>query len=266
MASTDAVARPRTNLMGLRIDRLSEADLIGDALDALRRRKGGWICPTNLDVLRQYVTSDDVRALVDEADLVVADGMPLIWASRLAGSQLPERVAGSSLIWSLPERAAADGASVFLLGGNERAADGAAGILRKRHPELAVAGTLCPPRGFDRDATQLDAIDAVLRRAAPDFVFVGLGFPKQEQLIRRLRKVLPNAWFVSCGASFSFVSGELRRAPDWVQRIGLEWLHRLYQEPERLFRRYVIDGFPFLLRLLVSASKTRLRAVQRRSG
>jgi N-acetylglucosaminyldiphosphoundecaprenol N-acetyl-beta-D-mannosaminyltransferase len=192
--------------------------------------------------------------------------MPLIWASRLAGAELPERVAGSSLIWTLPERAARDGASVFLLGGNEGAADHAAEVLRERHPGLSIAGTLCPPFGFDHDEAQLDGIDAMLREARPDFVFVGLGFPKQERLIRRLRKVLPEAWFVSCGISFSFVSGEVRRAPTWVQRSGLEWLHRLFQEPKRLFRRYVVDGFPFLVRLLLNASRTRMRVLQRGSG
>lgn len=263
MAITDAATRPRTELMGLNIDRLSEQETIDEALRALRRHQGGWICPTNLDVLRQYVSSRQVRDLVDEADLVVADGMPLIWASRLAGATLPERVAGSSLIWSLPERAAEAGASVFLLGGNEGAADDAADILRERTPELAVAGTLCPPFGFDRDAAQLDAIDATLREARPDVVFVGLGFPKQERLIRRLRAVLPEAWFVSCGVSFSFVSGEVRRAPAWVQRIGLEWLHRLVQEPERLFRRYVVEGLPFMVRLLLDAARTRVRAHSR---
>jgi N-acetylglucosaminyldiphosphoundecaprenol N-acetyl-beta-D-mannosaminyltransferase len=266
VATTDALARPRTDLMGLGIDRLSEDETIDEALGALQRQEGGWICPTNLDVLRQYVTSDDVRELVDEADLVVADGMPLIWASRLAGAELPGRVAGSSLIWSLPERAAQDGASVFLLGGNEGAADDAADILRERHPDLSVAGTMCPPFGFDRDDDQLDAIDARLREARPDVVFVGLGFPKQEKLIRRLRKVLPEAWFVSVGISFSFVSGEVRRAPTWVQRVGLEWLHRLFQEPERLFRRYVVDGLPFMVRLLANAGRSRVRRLQRAAG
>lgn len=266
MATTDSSARPRTDLMGLSLDRLSEVETIDEALSALHRHEGGWICPTNLDVLRQYVDSDDVRALVDEADLVVADGMPLIWASRLAGAELPERVAGSSLIWTLPERAARDGASVFLLGGNEGAADDAADRLRGRNPALSVAGTLCPPMGFDRDDAQLDVIDATLLEAQPDFVFVGLGFPKQEKLIRRLRKVLPEAWFVSCGISFSFVSGEVRRAPVWVQRAGLEWFHRLVQDPRRLFRRYVIEGFPFLVRLLLDASRSRIRSAQGPAG
>jgi N-acetylglucosaminyldiphosphoundecaprenol N-acetyl-beta-D-mannosaminyltransferase len=259
MTSSAPARRDRVELMGLRIDPLSETETVATALAGVRRGEGGWICPTNLDVLRQYAACAEVRDLVDRADLVVADGMPLIWASRLAGETLPERVAGSSLIWTLPEGAAADGASVFLLGGNDGAADAAARTLTARLPGLRVAGTLCPPVGFDRDERRLEEIERTLRETRPDIVFVGLGFPKQERLIRRLRGVLPGAWFVSCGVSFSFVSGEVRRAPRWAQKLGLEWLHRLVQEPRRLFRRYVVDGLPFLLRVLASALLSRAR-------
>jgi N-acetylglucosaminyldiphosphoundecaprenol N-acetyl-beta-D-mannosaminyltransferase len=102
-----------------------------------------------------------------------------------------------------------------------------------------------------------------LRAAGPDIVFVGLGFPKQERLVERLRLELPRSWFVSCGVSFSFVSGEIPRAPRWVQRAGLEWLHRLVHEPRRLFRRYVVQGFPFLARVLIGALARRIhRAVR----
>jgi N-acetylglucosaminyldiphosphoundecaprenol N-acetyl-beta-D-mannosaminyltransferase len=246
-------------LMGLRIDPVSEEQAIDAALDGIRRGEGGWICPTNLDVLRQYASSQDVRELVDGADLVVADGMPLLWASRLAGEELPERVAGSSLIWTLPERAARHGATVFLLGGDEGAADEAGRRLQARYPGLRVVGAFCPARSFERRPEELALIEGILRQLRPDFVFVGLGFPKQERLIRRLRGVLPASWFVSCGVSLSFVSGDVQRAPRWLQRLGLEWLHRLVQEPRRLFRRYVVDGFPFLARLLASALRQRVR-------
>jgi N-acetylglucosaminyldiphosphoundecaprenol N-acetyl-beta-D-mannosaminyltransferase len=148
---------------------------------------------------------------------------------------------------------------VFLLGGNEGAAAEASRRLREQYPGLDVVGTLCPAHGFERDPAERGEIESALRRLRPDIVFVGLGFPKQERLIRRLRRVLPRAWFVSCGVSLSFVSGEVRRAPRWAQRLGLEWLHRLAQEPGRLFRRYVVDGFPFLARLLASALLHRAR-------
>jgi N-acetylglucosaminyldiphosphoundecaprenol N-acetyl-beta-D-mannosaminyltransferase len=249
--------------MGIGIDRVSEAGTISIALEGLRANVGGSICPTNLDVLRQCTQSADIRRLVERADVVVADGMPVIWASRLAGEPLPERVAGSSLIESLPRAAADTGATVFLLGGNVGAAEAAAAQLTGANPGLRIAGTLCPPFGFDRDPAELDRIAHRLRAAGPDIVFVGLGFPKQERLVERLRLELPRSWFVSCGVSFSFVSGEIPRAPRWVQRAGLEWLHRLVHEPRRLFRRYVVQGFPFLARVLIGALARRIhRAVR----
>jgi N-acetylglucosaminyldiphosphoundecaprenol N-acetyl-beta-D-mannosaminyltransferase len=246
-------------IMGLRFAAVSERDTIHEVLRGVADRRGGWVCPANLDVLRQWRASAEVRGLVAHADLVVADGMPLIWAGGLQGSPLPERVAGSTLISTLSAAAADAGASVFLLGGNPGTADAAVSRLRERHPALRVAGTLCPPVGFEDDPAWTRRIDEALLAAAPDIVFVGLGFPKQERLIVGLRERCPHAWFVSCGVSFSFVAGEVRRAPVLVQRLGLEWLHRLAQEPRRLYRRYLLQGLPFVAELLASALTTRSR-------
>lgn len=244
--------------MGLPLDPLTEPETIDRVLDASARGEGGWVCPVNLDVLRQWTRSGEVRRLVRMADVVVSDGMPLLWASRIAGRALPDRVAGSSLIWTLPRAAAERGATVFLLGGNDGVAEAAGAKLQQEIPGLKIAGTHCPPMGFERSSEASEAIDAALREAQPDIVFVALGFPKQEQLIERLRPILPQAWFISCGISLSFVTGEVSRAPRWIQRLGMEWLHRMSQEPKRLFRRYVIDGFPFLAAMLLDAARRRV--------
>src|SRR5437763_227379 len=170
-------AFPTVPLMGLDLAAVSERDTINYVLDGLIRRRGGWISTVNLDVLRQWYGSADVRELVATADLAVADGMPLVWAGELQGSPLPGRVAGSSLILSLTAAAADAGASLFLLGGNPGTADAAVAKLTTLSPHLRVAGTLCPPFGFDRDPVWLDRIEQVLRRKAPDIVYVGLGVP-----------------------------------------------------------------------------------------
>jgi N-acetylglucosaminyldiphosphoundecaprenol N-acetyl-beta-D-mannosaminyltransferase len=204
-----------------------------------------------------------VRALFAAADLVVADGMPLVWAGELQGSPLPERVAGSSLILSLTAAAADAGASVFLLGGNPGTADAAAARLVKLSPQLRVAGTLCPPFGFDHDPAWLGRIEQRLNERAPDIMYVGLGCPKQERLIFQLRSRFPTTWFISCGVSFSFVAGDIPRAPATMQRLGLEWLHRMVQEPKRLYRRYLFHGIPFMVHLLVSAVAFRFRHAAR---
>jgi len=249
--------------MGLPFAAISERDTIDHVLRGLDAGRGGWICPANLDVLRQWHESTEVRDLVAHADLVVADGMPLIWAGGLQGSPLPERVAGSTLVVTLSAAAARAGASVFLLGGNPGTADAAVARLREDSPGLRVAGTLCPPFGFERDPAWLDRIERELRETAPDIVYVGLGFPKQERLIVELRRRLPDASFLSCGISFSFVAGEVHRAPVLVQRLGLEWLHRMAQEPKRLVRRYLLQGVPFLAQLMVSVLAVRAGLAER---
>jgi N-acetylglucosaminyldiphosphoundecaprenol N-acetyl-beta-D-mannosaminyltransferase len=249
----------RVRIMDLEVDRVSEVQAVAAAMAGVREGRGGWICPANLDVLRQVTLEPAVRELVRSADIVVADGMPLVWASHLQREPLPERVSGSSLIETLPRAAAEAGASVFLLGGDEGVADEAARRLAARLEGLRVAGTYCPPFGFEQSLEQLDAIDAALSAAQPDIVFVALGFPKQERLIARLRPLLPQAWFVSVGISLSLVSGDVARAPRWARRLGLEWVHRLAQEPRRLARRYLVDGIPFLARVLAVAMRRRVR-------
>jgi len=234
------------------------------AIDHIVRRAvaghGGWVITPNLDQLRQFRKYPQLRPMYAKADLVLADGMPLIWASRIQRTPLPQRVAGSALIFTLSETAAGAGLPVFLLGGNPGAAAHAADELRKRYPSIKIAGTHCPPIGFDKDQTQIQAIIELLRHAKPRIVFVGLGFPKQERLIERIRNAVPNAWFLGIGVSLSFVSGEIRRAPRWIQAVGLEWIHRMCQEPGRLAGRYLVHGIPFAICMLAQALAARWRS------
>jgi N-acetylglucosaminyldiphosphoundecaprenol N-acetyl-beta-D-mannosaminyltransferase len=186
--------------------------------------------------------------------------MPLIWASRLQRTPLPERVAGASLLWSVAAAAARRGRAAFVPGGYPGRADAAASVLRERYPALCVALTLFPTAGFENDPQSLADLIARLRAAAPDIVYVGLGKPKQDVLIRQLRLRLPQAWFVCVRISFSFVCGVVLRAPVWMQRLGLEWLHRLAQEPRRLGIRYLVHGLPLAAGLLGGAAIQRLRS------
>jgi N-acetylglucosaminyldiphosphoundecaprenol N-acetyl-beta-D-mannosaminyltransferase len=245
----------RIRLMGMPIDAVTDAQAIAFILSRLAQGRGGWVITPNLDHLRRYDREPELRGMYEEADLVLADGMPLLWASRLQKTPLPQRVAGSELIYTLSGAAAGAGRSIFLLGGNPGAADAAGQVLVKLSPALRVAGTHCPPMGFERSDQEIERIVQALRETRPDIVYVGLGFPKQERLIRRIRGVLPGSWFLGLGVSFSFVSGEIRQAPVWMRRTGLEWVHRMAQEPGRLFRRYVLEDVPFAIRLLGHASR-----------
>ncbi len=248
-----APAIRHVRLMGARIAAVTEADAVRAIIAATTGRRGHWTITANLDHLRRYQREPTARGLIDEADLVLADGVPLIWASRLAGAALPERVAGSDIIWSISQAASRSDATVFLLGGDPGVADRAAQVLRARYAGLRVVGTLCPPVGFEADERTLERIGREVLAAAPQIVFVGLGFPKQDLLIKRLRSVLPGTSFIGVGISLSFVAGEVSRAPRWTRSLCLEWAYRLLQEPRRLARRYVRDGVPFAIRLLGSA-------------
>jgi N-acetylglucosaminyldiphosphoundecaprenol N-acetyl-beta-D-mannosaminyltransferase len=247
-------------LMGAPMGVVTEAYAVKTIVDAAEIGRGHWTITANLDHLRRYHREPLAKSLIDGADLVVADGMPLVWASRLAGEPLPERVAGSRMVWSICEAASAGRQSVFLLGGGPGVAEKAADIFRARYPDLEIAGTACPPMGFENDEQELGRIQRQVTEAAPRIVFVALGFPKQDVLIRRLRGSLPHASFLGVGISLSYVTGDVSIAPSWMCRVGLEWAFRLSQQPtRRLARRYLVDGLPFALRLMMSAAGHRVR-------
>jgi exopolysaccharide biosynthesis WecB/TagA/CpsF family protein len=247
----DRASEPRAiELEGVKLHALDEQESVAHVMSAIEHGRGGWIVTPNLDHVRRLQRDEWFREVYRQADLAVADGMPLVWACRLQKTPLPGRVAGSDLIWSLSSAAARRGASIFLLGGDPGTAEEAAARLRERYEDLRIAGIYCPEPGFEQRPATLDEIAARLHFTRPDLVYVALGSPKQERLIQRLRSTLPGAWWLGCGISFSFVAGRVHRAPRWLQRVGLEWTHRLFQEPRRLARRYLVDGLPFAAGLL----------------
>jgi len=245
-------------LSGVRIDCVTEAEVVARVLSEVGLGRGGWVVTLNVDVLRILSRQRDLRKMIESADVMAADGMPLLWASRLQGTPLSARVAGTSLILSLSAAAARAGASIFLLGGSPGVAEGAGAVLSRNNPALQIAGVSCPPMGFDQDPLAMEELRTILLTARPDIVYVCLGFPKQERVIRELRASLPSAWFLGLGGSFTIISGEVSRAPVWMQRIGFEWCWRLGSEPKRLFERYIIHDVPFAIRLLTGALCYRL--------
>jgi len=253
---TDGPAR--ITLHGVPIDVLTERACVRHLIGESEAGRGGWVITPNLDHLRRAEKDNEFKQMLYEADVVVADGMPLIWASKAQGTPLPERVAGSSLVWTIAEAAADAGRSLYLLGGDPGVAEKAAGVLTKRFPTLTIAGTDCPEMGFDQDPDRLQAVLQKVLDKSPDIVYVGLGSPKQERLIKRALEGLPHVWWLGIGISLSFIAGDVKRAPRWVQKIGMEWLHRLLQEPGRLARRYLLQGLPFAARLLIGACLKRV--------
>jgi len=261
-----AIASDKVILAGVQIDNLNESTLIKRILNDHVAGHGGWMVNPNVDVLRQIHANRELQSLIEQADLLIADGMPLIWASHIRNTPLCERVAGGQLIWTLSAAAADSEIPIFLLGGNVGVAERARMALCARYPHLRVAGTHCPPLGFENDSDRIEEIILKIERTSPGVVFCGLGFPKQERLMAALAQRFPEIWFVGSGASLTMAAGDVRRAPRWMQQAGLEWFYRLLQEPRRLFSRYIFHDVPFALRLIVWSARDRQSGISKTSS
>ncbi len=217
------------------------------------------VITANVDHVVRFQKSAEFREMYAHADMVVADGMPVIWGSRFVGKPLPQRVAGSDLFPALASRAAAEDVSIFLLGGSPTTADRSKEIFELRHPNIRVVGTYCPEMGFEKDDAENERIVSMIRKAETDLLFVGLGSPKQEKWIVDHHQACGTKLCIGVGISFSFLCGDVDRAPRWIQRLGLEWAHRLVQEPSRLWRRYLIEDSAFVGIVLRERFKRRPR-------
>jgi N-acetylglucosaminyldiphosphoundecaprenol N-acetyl-beta-D-mannosaminyltransferase len=206
-----------------------------------------YVVTPNVDHAVLFQTHEKLRASYEAASLVLADGAPVVLASRLLGRRLPERVAGSDLAPAL-FNAAAGGAAplrVFLLGAAPGVAERAAANITRRWENIEIVGTLSPPLGFERNDAENQRILAAVAAAKPDLLILGLGAPKQELWIHAHAKQLDAKVALCIGATIDFLAGEKRRAPRWMRRIGLEWVHRLSSEPGRLAKRYMRDAWVF---------------------
>ncbi len=209
-------------------------------------RQPAYVITANLNYAMLTDRYPDLSPINHEAAFVVADGMPLLWAARWAGHPLPERVAGSDLIFQISERAAQKGYRVFLLGGAPGIAEEATANLVAKYPDLKVVGMESPPY---RDLTETEHAELLARIRAqnPDILLVAFGQPKGERWIHANYKTLGVPLAIQVGASLDFAAQRVKRAPHWMQKTGLEWLFRLMLEPRRLASRYYRNA-TFLLR------------------
>ncbi len=247
------------------IDALTFEDALGEIEALVRSGAGGCVFTPNVD---HVVTAEDdeaFRAAYGQASLSLADGQPLIWCSRLLGTPLPARVAGSDLLWPLMELAARRSWRVYLLGGAPGVAEEAAARL-ERELGVHVAGVDAPAVELDASSGGADAAIERVRAARPDLALVALGVPKQERWIQRALPRIRPAVAMAVGASLDFLAGRVRRAPPWMARAGLEWAFRLAQEPRRLGRRYLLKDPRFLLILARTALVPRRERVGERAG
>jgi N-acetylglucosaminyldiphosphoundecaprenol N-acetyl-beta-D-mannosaminyltransferase len=234
-------------ICGTRIDNVTMVEAVERIGDLVRARKPSYAITPNVDHLVKLQQDADFRKIYSGASLVLADGVPLLWAAGFLGTPLKEKVSGSDLVPELCEASAKKGHKLFLLGGRPGAADKAKEVLERRYPSIRIVGTCCPPVGFEKNQEESRKIDEAIRTAAPDIVLVGLGAPKQEKWIHQNSQRLEIPVSIGVGVTFEFIANMVQRAPKWMQSVGLEWFWRLVMEPKRLWRRYLVDDPKFFV-------------------
>jgi N-acetylglucosaminyldiphosphoundecaprenol N-acetyl-beta-D-mannosaminyltransferase len=236
---------PRISILGVHVTPLTmarAADIVAAAIRS-RRKMRGVFCTTHM-----IIESQDIPALceaVNGSDIVATDGVPLVWLSRLRGARDIERVYGPDALLAFCERGLEQGWRHYFYGSTPQTLDKLVTRLAERFPGLLIAGSYSPPF---RPLTEDERQDIILKlnTAAPDIIWVGLGLPKQELWAAEYKGHLDAPVILAVGAAFDFHAGTVKQAPRWVQNLGMEWFFRLLQEPQRLWRRYLICNTRFL--------------------
>ncbi|EJT5920194.1 WecB/TagA/CpsF family glycosyltransferase [Clostridium perfringens] len=236
----------RIKLLNTEVDNLTMEEAIDEAEKLLLENKTSYIVTPNVDHIVKLEEDKEFQEVYRNANLILTDGMPLIWISKIKKNPIKEKISGSDFFPKLCERAAAKGYSIFLLGAAEGVAAKAAENLKEKYKGLNVVGTYSPSYGFEKKSDEVKYIIKIINDAKPDILAVGLGAPKQEKFLYKYKMDLNVPISLAIGASIDFEAGNIRRAPLWMQKFGLEWFYRLCKEPKRMFKRYIIDDMKIL--------------------
>jgi N-acetylglucosaminyldiphosphoundecaprenol N-acetyl-beta-D-mannosaminyltransferase len=243
-------------VLGVRVDAVQIPEVCARVEEWIERRDScRYVAVTGMHGIMEAQHDPTFKSILNSADLVVPDGMPLVWLGRLHGRHLARRVYGPDLMIEVCHQTTSR-SSHFLVGGAPGVADRLATALKQRFPGLVISGTCSPPFAPLTEVQEEDLV-ATINRADPDIVWVGLSTPKQEQWMYRNRVRLKAAVVLGVGAAFDIHSGTRSQAPRWMRENGWEWLFRLMQEPRRLWRRYLIYGPQFLFCVALELLKLR---------
>jgi N-acetylglucosaminyldiphosphoundecaprenol N-acetyl-beta-D-mannosaminyltransferase len=244
----------RITLMGCKIDNLSMEETLGKIEGFIRSGLPHQHVVVNVDKLVKASRDPELRRIINACALVNVDGMPVVWAARLLGKPLKERVAGVDLFEALMRRAGEKGWRVFLLGAREEVVREVADTYARRYPGLVLAGYR---NGYWKGEHEEAALARQVRDSRADLLFVAISSPKKEQFLGKYQAEMKIPFAMGVGGSFDVAIGRVRRAPVWMQKAGLEWFYRFLQEPRRMFRRYFIDDMAFVWLLIKEAAKGR---------
>lgn len=231
----------RMKFLNTEVDNLTMNEAVQKIEQLILSKKPSYVVTPNVDHIVKLETDKEFQQVYKEADLILTDGMPLIWISKLKKNPIKEKVSGSDLFPEVCKLAAHRGYKVFLLGAAEGVAAKAAENLKEKYKGLNVVGTYSPSYGFEKKEDEIQEIIKMINEVKPDILAVGLGAPKQEKFLYNYRKQLNVPVALAIGASIDFEAGNIDRAPKWMQHIGLEWFYRLCKEPKRMFKRYLVD-------------------------
>lgn len=231
----------RISFMNTELDNLTMQEALQEVERLIGEARNAYVVTPNVDHIVRLETDRELQAAYGGAALILTDGKPLMWIAKWYGTPIKEKISGSDLFPLLCRTAAEKGYSMFFLGAAEGVAARAAERLRRKYPGLRVAGTYSPPYGFENDPTELEKIVKTVREASPQLLIVALGCPKQEKFMYRHCPELGVPVSFGLGATLDFEAGNIRRAPRWMARYGLEWLFRITQDPRRMARRYLVD-------------------------
>jgi N-acetylglucosaminyldiphosphoundecaprenol N-acetyl-beta-D-mannosaminyltransferase len=237
----------RINLCGIQIDKYSFNEVVEKITNhAISKGKPEYVVTPNAQHIITLQKDTHFRKIYRDALLVVPDGVSLLWSAQFLKTPLNGRVNGTDLFEQLCAVADKKGLKIFFLGGRPGAVEAVEETLLKRHPNLKIVGTHCPPYGFESQPQELALIKSKIKAAAPDILFVGLGAPKQENWIYANYQDIKVPISVGIGVSFELVANMVQRAPIWMQKWGLEWFFRLLVEPKRLWKRYIVGNPQFI--------------------
>lgn len=240
------MALNRMRFMNTYVDNVTLEEAISHIEKCINERKIGYVITPNVDQIVRIEHDPYFREICDNAELLLADGHPLLWIANWYKTPIKQKICGSDLVPILCGVAARKDYSVFLLGAAEGVAAKAAENLKQRYPGLNIAGTYSPPFGFEKDKKEIEKINRMLYKSKADMLFVGMGVPKQDIFIYENMNKYQIPMSFSIGATIDFLAGVQKRAPKWMSKIGMEWLYRLLQDPKRMFKRYIIDDMKII--------------------
>jgi N-acetylglucosaminyldiphosphoundecaprenol N-acetyl-beta-D-mannosaminyltransferase len=238
---SSALPHPCANVLGTPVEALNLEGALSRVEDTLRISRKGYVCAIGVHGILEARRNAAVAQSFAEAVIIVPDGMPMVWIGRIQGHHGMKHVTGPELMREIFRRKQFAGLTHFLYGGKEGVADELAAKLVEQYPDTCIAGTYTPPF---RELTHGEEIDLIttINKCKPDMIWIGISTPRQELLMRRLLPHLDTRLMFGVGAAFDFHTGRLRDCARWVKLLGFQWLHRLLQDPKRLWRRNVSNA------------------------